>query len=156
MKKLFILPILVLTLFVSSCQKEEIIQNIYQGSYVFTEYASVAWDQWSASLVPTAPGASTWKTDYLYYTYTDAHIDQDLVENSFVAAYLVDAEDCDVQLPLVRTYVDGGGVTHTYSISYKVGLGKVMFIVDAVDKNYDNIVDYLPDVTAFKVCMVKN
>ena len=150
MKKILFIPLVALLFATMGCTKEETVV-VRNNTYVYTEYPQVNSNEWTASynLRPDR----TYTTNYLYYTYTNAYIDEYLVNNSFVLTYYVDENGYDVPLPAIIRSADGN---HSAIIRYDVQLGSVTFILESIDGDYTALQNFIPATMSFKVCMMIN
>ncbi|MBQ4377037.1 MAG: hypothetical protein II793_05035 [Bacteroidales bacterium] len=156
MKKL-IFPLIALLFLATSCIEDEpdIIQNVYQGSYVYVEYPEVAASDWTNEIEIIS--ATTHRTSCLYYEYRNQYIDDNMIQNSFVLVYSLQGER-DVALPVTFTYTDGTGAEHTGLIQYNVAEGVVRIVIVSLDGTYDALTQWLDaqGKMVFKVCMMIN
>ncbi|MBR2250683.1 MAG: hypothetical protein IJ844_09290 [Prevotella sp.] len=153
MRKLF-LPLIAVLLLAASCT-EEGDTYIYDGAYVYVEYPEVKGSYWQYDEERVA--GTNYTTPCLYYEYNNEHINQSMIDNSFVMAYYVDEYSNDVALPYNFIYTDASGNPHTATISYKVSLGTVKLIVESADDTYDALQYFLIGMPMnFKICMMVN
>lgn len=155
MKK-FLLPLLsVLILGLASSCTEEGDTFIYDGAYVYVEYPNVAGSGWQAEIELLPGGVYT--THSLYYDYFNEHIDQNMIENSFVMAYYYE-NGYDIALPANFVYTDVNNGEHTATIRYVVAEGVVRIIIESNDNTYDALQMYLRSIDPmyFKICMMVN
>lgn len=150
MKKLFLLPLVALLFATVGCTKEETV-IVQSSAYVYTEYPQVRANEWTPSFDLHDDG--TYTTNYLYYTYENGYISENLLEDSFVLTYYIDDHNYDVPLPAVIKSADG---LHSALIRYDIQLGSVTFILESLDGDYTALQNFIPASMTFKVCMMIN
>ena len=152
----FLLPLLSLLILglATSCE-EEGDTFIYDGAYVYVEYPDVAGSNWTPE-IELQPN-NYYVTHCLYYDYFNEHIDQNMIENSFVTAYYYE-NNYDIALPANFVYTDVNGGEHTATIRYVVAQGVVRIIIESNDGTYDALQMYLRSIDPmyFKICMMVN
>lgn len=165
MKK-FLIPLLTIVVLFTGCKKDPdtLVTNVTNitnnnGAYVYTEYPKVGWDQWTDCTSRHEDG--TVGIDYMYYTYFNDYIDDNLVNNSFALVYLVDADGRDNICPCIIEYTYNNikrKAIVRYDVGFDSGANKngVTFIVEAVDGDYTALHACVPDEMSFKVCMMLN
>ncbi|MBR1517851.1 MAG: hypothetical protein IJ620_06925 [Bacteroidales bacterium] len=153
MKRL-LFPLVALLFLATSCVKDpDVIQNYYVGSYVYVEYPTVPASEWKSEIEIIS--STVHRTSRIVYEYMNDAINDNMVEDSFVTAYVLQ-NDCDVALPCMFFYTDGNGLEHQALLSYEASYGMVRFYIESLDGTYDALLTWLdgqPDL-AFKVCMV--
>lgn len=130
------------------------ITNITEGTTVYTEYPVINRTDWT-EYDENGDGV----VDYIYASYENEYIDEDLINNSFVIVYWIDDMGRDVALPYpYKYYSTDGNVTkeHTAIIRYDVEQNYSNFMIEALDGDYYTLERAIGQNMCFKVCMMLN
>ena len=158
MKKI-LFSLFALVFLLTGCKKEPDvyvtnITNITEGSTVYTEYADIYRTDWT-EYDEDGDGY----TDYIYASYENENIDENLINNSFVLCYWIDPEGRDVALPYpYKYYSSDGNVTkeHIAIIRYDVEPYYTNFMIEALDGDYYTLERAIGQKMSFKGCMMLN
>jgi len=158
--KIFLIPLAVITLLAAtvSCRKEQqptssqnIVYNttVINGVQMKTHYYNVQPDQW----------LSESNLDYVYASFDNTDITNNVIENGCVICYFVDSDGRDNPMPFnfYRSYVNDstGDVIYYYSetFSYDVEENNITFKFEASDFLTETSIEQYGDMS-FKVCVL--